>query len=99
MPRKNNRNNPLQLSLKARSLPKGVTPKKYFGRLLDHIRFGTPLPASWNVEVSWRNPGTKSGRTRRWQTDNFEDAVADSREGFNALLYDAIYRKFRSARG
>jgi len=99
MPRKTNRNNPLQIALRAKSLPKGVTPKKYFGRLLDHIRFGTPLPSSWDVVVGWRNPGTKSGRTKRWQFDEFEDAVSDSREGFNALLYDVIERKFRGARG
>lgn len=97
MPRKDNSRNPLQLKLRARSLPKRVTPRQYFARLMEHIRFGTPLPESWDVEVGWRNPGTRAGRTKRWQFDNFEDAVSDSREGFNALLYDAIERHFRRA--
>lgn len=99
MGRKTNRNNPLELALRARSLPKGVTPKKYFARLLDHIKTGRPLPASWDVDIGWRNRRTVSGRTRRWQFDPFEDAVSDSREGFVALLADIITRKLRRARG
>jgi len=93
MPRKDNRKNPLQLSLRARSLPKGVTPRKYYARLLDHIRYGEPLPSSWDVEIGWRNPRTRAGRTRRWQFDNFEDAIADSREGFVSLVAGILRQK------
>lgn len=98
MARKDNARNPLQLKLRARSLPRGVTPRKYFGALLNHIKYGAALPESWEVEVGWRNPKTRAGRTKRWQYDDFENAVADSREGFNALLYDAIARRFREAK-
>ena len=97
--RKDNSRNPLQLSLRARSLPRGVTPKRYFARLMDHVKTGRPLPESWDVEIGWRNPGTASGRTKEWQFDNFEDAVSDSRDGFNSLLYDVLRRKWMGARG
>ena len=95
MPRKNNDNNPLQIRLKARSLPRNLSPKRYYQRLLEHMSEGRPLPRSWEVDIGWRNPGTKHGRTKKWQYDNFEDAVSDSREGFNFLLRDAILRRLR----
>lgn len=96
MPRKNNKKNPLQIALRAKALPPGVSPKRYFGRLMEHVRFGTPLPRAWDVEIGWRNPRSR-GRTRGWQFDEFEDAVSDSREGFNSLLYDMLYRRFLRA--
>ena len=93
--RKNNDNNPLQIRLKARSLPRNLSPKRYYQRLIQAITEGRELPASWVVEIGWRNPGTKHGRTKRWQYDDFESAVADSREGFNMLLHDALLRRLR----
>jgi hypothetical protein len=96
MPRKNNENNPLQIKLRAKSLPKSVTPKRYYQRLLQHLTEGKPLPPLWDVELSWRNPKTKQGLTKRWRSDDFESAVSDSREGFNMLLHDAIRRRLRS---
>lgn len=95
MPRKNNDNNPLQVKLKAKSLPRGLSPKRYYQRLAQFITEGRSLPESWEVDVYWRNPGTKHGLTKRWRSDDFESAVSDSREGFNALLLDAIYRRIR----
>lgn len=95
MPRKNNENNPLQVRLKAKSLPKNLSPERYYARLMQVISEGRPLPESWDVEIHWRNPGTKHGVTKRWRSDDFESAVSDSREGFNALLYDALSRRLR----
>ena len=37
MARKNNERNPLQIRLKAESLPKSVKPKAYYRRLLEYI--------------------------------------------------------------
>lgn len=95
MPRKDNSNNPLQIRLRARSLPKGVSPKRYLQRLIKHMTEGQPLPESWDVELGWRNPKTKHGMTRKWRYDDFESAVSDSREGFNALLHDVLVRRLR----
>lgn len=95
MPRKDNRNNPLQIRLRARNLPKGVSVKRYHQRLIEHLTDGRPLPSSWDVELMWRNPKTKQGLTKRWRSDDFESAVADSREGFNALLHDILVRRLR----
>lgn len=98
MARKNNDNNPLQVRLRARSLPKNLKPLRYYQRLMQFIKDGTALPSSWDVEIGWRNPKTKYGHTRVWRYDNFEDAVSDSREGFNALVYDALARQLRRFR-
>jgi len=95
MPRKNNDNNPLQIRLRVKSLPKSVTPKKLYQRLIENIREGRPLPPLWDVELWWRNPKTKHGLTKTWRSDDFESAVSDSREGFNMLLFDALSRKLR----
>jgi hypothetical protein len=92
--RQNNDNNPLQIRLRARSIPK-ISPKRFYQRLIQHMTQGRPLPDSWIVEIGWRNPATKYGRTRRWQYDDFESAVSDSRAGFNDLLHDALVRRLR----
>lgn len=95
MPRKNNENNPLQISIRAKSLPKSIKPKRYLQRLMEVISEGRELPSGWDVELSWRNPKTKHGHTKRWQTADFETAVSDSRAGFNALVFDALSRRLR----
>src|SRR5215831_10005357 len=95
MPRKNNDNNPLQIRLRVKSLPKYVTPRKLYQRLMAVIKSGAEIPESWDVEVWWRNPKTKHGLTRKWRSADFVTVVSDSREGFNALLYDALSRRMR----
>ena len=59
MPRKDNRNNPLQIRVKALSVPKSVSPTRYLERLMQNISEGRPLPNGWDVRVMWRNPKTK----------------------------------------
>jgi hypothetical protein len=93
MARKNNDNNPLQIKVRVNSLPKSVSPKRFLQRLMEHIKDDRPLPSLWDVEVGWRNPGTKYGLTKKWRYDDFESAVSDSREGFNALLYSALAQR------
>jgi len=98
MPRKNNDNNPLQIRLRVESLPKSVKPKAYFRRLIQFITEGRELPPAWDVRVMWRNPKTKHygyNRSWKWQEGDFETVVSDSREGFNALLHDALLRRYR----
>lgn len=95
MARKSNKNNPLQIRLRAGSLPKNVSPRRYYQRLIQHIQEGRELPESWDVQIGWRNPNTKFGRTKNWQWDSFEDAIADSREGFVSLVHGALVRQLR----
>ena len=94
MPRKNNDKNPLQIKLRVESLPR-VSPKRYYQRLLQYITQGRELPENWSIKVAWRNPKTKHGLTKRWREDDFESAVDGSRDGFNALLHDALVRRLR----
>src|SRR5262245_43007237 len=86
MARKDNSRNPLQLRIEAVSVPKSVRPETYVQRLMDTITEGRELPSQWDVRLHWRNPGVKHGLTRRWRVDSFEDAVRESRSGFNSIL-------------
>jgi hypothetical protein len=95
MPRKDNSKNPLQIKLRARSLPKRVTVETYHRRLLQFIHEGKPLPAGWDVEISWRNPATKHGATKRWRSDDFESAILESRDGFVKAVAVALSRRLR----
>lgn len=95
MARKNNLKNPLQISLRAESLPKSVSPAKYLRRLLLNIQTGTPLPYGWDVTLGWRNPKVHAGRSKRWQYSDFESAIAESSDGFNSIVATAIIRKLR----
>jgi hypothetical protein len=95
VPRKNNDNNPLQIRLRVNSLPKRVTPEMFHRRLIEVLKGKRDLPPLWDVEIGWRNPGTKHGLTKKWRYADFETAVSDSREGFNVLLYDVLVRRLR----
>jgi len=95
MARKNNDNNPIKLSLRVNSLPKNITPKRYYSRLIQFITDGRELPKSWNVEIGWRNPKTHHGLTRLWRWDDFESAVSDSREGFNSILLAVLQDRLK----
>lgn len=97
MARKNNENNPLQIRVKAASLPRGVTPRRYVGVLLDFIDGDRDeLPMGWDVRLAWRNPRTISGRTKHWQVDSFEDAIGESRSGFVSIVRSALVRALKA---
>jgi hypothetical protein len=93
------RRNPLEISIRALSLPKGVKPARFIRELIRASDTGEDLPRGWDVEIGWRNPATRSGRTRHWQFDEFSAAVADSSPGFNTLLRRILVRKLARARG
>jgi hypothetical protein len=50
------------------------------------------------VELSWRNPTTKKGRSKDWQTGEFGDVISDSREGFATVVQRAISHAAAKAR-
>ena len=95
MPRKHNNNNPLQIKIRPVTLPKSVTPKRFFQTLLKAIDTGSDLPRGWEVDLHWRNPGTRHGLTKRWRSDAFVDAISDSREGFVWIVRSAIVARLR----
>lgn len=92
------RKNPLKIQVKPISLPRSVTPTRFFRGLIHALDTGQDLPRSWDVEISWRNPNTRSGRSRYWQTDDFNDAIADSSAGFSRLLRRMLVRRLRGVR-
>lgn len=93
------RRNPLQLRVEALSLPKNVKPVRYLKELIRAVDTGEDLPLRWDVRLHWRNPATRSGRTRYWQEDDFSAAVADSSSGFNSMLRRLLVRQLVRARG
>lgn len=84
------RRNPLQVRVNAIRLPKRLKRSTYLKRLLDAISSGEDLPRGWQVEIEWRNPATKNGKTKHWQADDFVDALANSSAGFRNVTARAI---------
>lgn len=92
------RSNPLQLRVEALSLPKNLKPVRFLQTLIRSLDTGEDLPASYDVAIHWRNPSTRSGRSRFWQDDEFSSAVADSSAGFRTLLRRVLVRQLLKAR-
>lgn len=86
------RSNPLQVRIQARSVPKGMSPKQYLRALL-RATSGAELPRGVEVELHWRNPKTKNGKTKIWRHEEFEDAIAGSSLGFVNVVRRAIMRR------
>lgn len=92
-------NNPLQMRVEAISLPKNITPERYIKKLIQVADSGEDLPRDWDVRLHWRNPETRSGRSRFWQEDDFSQAIVDSSAGFYRLLRSMLVNKLRQVRG
>lgn len=95
MARKNNNNNPLQIRIEAVSIPARMSPQSYLKHLLNYVRHGVEFPRGMEVNLHWRNPETKQGRTKNWQEDEFQDAFIDCSEGFRGMVEGAILRQLR----
>jgi len=81
-------NNDLALSYRVDKLPrKRVSKKVFFRRLIRFITHGEGLPESWEVTLRWRN-SPKS----EWREGEFQEAVNDSREGFNKVVLGRLRR-------
>ncbi len=91
MPRKR-RNAPLDLRIRALRVPRTMSPDTYLRSLLRGMESGD-LPRGLDVELYWRNPETRSGRSKNWQSGAFLDVVADSSEGFSTLLRRVLQRR------
>jgi hypothetical protein len=87
------RKNPLQIRIKRLVIPKGVKPSEYFDTLLRAVET-KHLPDGWSIELGWRNPETKKGRSRDWQSGEFAEVLRSSasRGGFATVVYRTIRR-------
>lgn len=95
MPRKDNSKNPLEIRIEAISVPRRMTPEKYLKALLKTAKTGAPLPRGLEVDIHWRNPKTKKGKTKHWREDDFQEALLESSAGFRGVVYQSILRQLR----
>ena len=86
------RKNPLQLKIRPVSIPRGIATQEFLEVLHGAVR-GGDLPDDWEVEISWRNPATKKGRSAHWQTNDFAQAISESSSGFATAVEHAIESK------
>lgn len=92
------RPNVLQVRIQALKVPARMSKETYLRGLLKAIDTGV-LPRGVEVELHWRNPNTITGRTKNWQSDDFNQAIADSSAGFSGVVRRAIEQQIRKARG
>ena len=68
------------------------TRAKYLTGLKRAVRTGV-MPEDWEVNLSWRNPDTKKGRTKEWQTGDFETVLAESNDGFRKAVMNILLKQ------
>lgn len=83
------RSNPLELEIKNVSIPVGVTFRQYVDGLKGAIRSGR-LPSGWKVDIAWRNPETKNGRSKNWQQGEWGEVLEASSQGFATALRNVL---------
>lgn len=86
------RNARIDIRVQALSVPDTMLRDDYFRALLRGMATGT-YPRGLEVELHWRNPETKHGRSREWQSGEFSEVVADSSEGFSTVLRSMLRRR------
>ncbi len=95
MPRR--RQDPIEFRIRAKRIPRGMKPRDYLESIYVATA-GIDLPDNLKVELFWRNPETKNGRSRNWQSADFETAVSESNAGFSSALRAVIQRKIDGVR-
>lgn len=90
MPRK--RNARLEIRVQLLKKPRSMDPDSYLRAILRGVDTGT-LPRGLDVELHWRNPETRSGRSRQWQSGPFSEVIQDSSQGFGTVLRRMIQRR------
>ncbi len=86
------RSNPLQVKIKPVALPRVRSRVKYLEGLLQAIEAGE-MRDGWEIEVEWRNPETKVGRSAEWQSDELINALESSSDGFRGVVYRTVARE------
>lgn len=90
--RKRNRPRRIQLSIKRLQIPAGVSNEESIKVMQRSLKSGDPLPEDWDVEISWRNPNTKVGRSKDWQSGEWSEVLQDSSgsPGFSRAVGNAL---------
>ena len=93
------RSNPLELSVKAISLPKRVSIQRYYQMLLEVVDGRrVSLPRGWVVEVRWRNAlAIRLGMNP--DSEDFAEAIQNSRGIFVDLIRGQLERGLSRMRG
>jgi hypothetical protein len=77
--------NPLEINIKKVYLPPGTTGPEYLAGLKRALQT-KKLPEDWVVNLEWRNPNTKSGKTKHWQSGDWNNVLRKSRSGFATVV-------------
>jgi len=85
------RRNPLQIRVRRIRVPKELSATAYLDGLMDAVRT-RHLPVGWHVEIGWRNPAVKKGKSRDWRYREFTDTLRRSRGGFATVVYRVLRR-------
>jgi hypothetical protein len=80
-------NNDLALSYRIESLPRRVKRTTVLTRMIQFITTGRALPEDWSIILRWQNK-----EDGPWREDEFQNAVSESREGFNGLVQGRLER-------
>ncbi len=90
------RKNPLQIRIQVLRVPARMSPRQYVRLLLRALDTGD-LPRGVKVELWWRNPATRHGATREWQSGEFTEVISESSPGFSTVVRRTLHRKLMGA--
>jgi len=72
-------------------VPRGVDPETYVLTLIEAAE-NEHLPSKWDIELRWRNPDTKRGRTQEWQSGEMLEVLNDSASGWGPGFATVVVR-------
>lgn len=81
----------LEINVSKISIPEGTTRRQYFQTLKRGLR-EKQLPEGFAIDIAWRNPETKKGRSKDWQQGEWGDVLGESSDGFRKLVTNVIKR-------
>lgn len=81
----------IEVNISKISIPEGTTRKQYFQTLKRGLSDGE-LPDGWEIDIAWRNPDTKVGRSKDWQQGDWQSVLEASTEGFKQVVKNVIKR-------
>lgn len=77
----------IALGYRVDALPGRIRRAEFFNTLIAFVEDGEELPEGWKITLRWKN-SAKS----KWREDEFMNAIASSREGFNKLVVRRLRR-------
>lgn len=96
--RRKRKPNILQVRIEALSVPARMKPETYLKTLLNVLGGRQEMPENLDVELHWRNPNTRQGRTKQWQSGEYTEVLTDSSSGFSSVVRRAIEGQLKKVR-